>query len=105
MAPHSNAGEEITLAEATTMTTAFRDKFPDQIKAYYVSSDSVLHILQQPDCTGLRIYNAYDDTAGALTLVMVGVDANGVDLSAGLIVDRMRPCPDFCDTSSPLMNP
>lgn len=93
-------GAFITLAEGTTMTTAFRAKFSKEVKAHMTGKDKVLEILAQEGCEGLRIYNAIN-VKGELDAIIVGVDASGKDM-LNLILDRTSPCPNYCDTSSSL---
>lgn len=97
-----NSGSVITLSEAQGYVTAFKKNFPKEIKALFVGSNLVNQILSQPDCIGIRIYNGYNSSEDRLSHVLVGVDSNGKDLTDGVIVDRMVPCPTMCDITSPL---
>lgn len=97
-----NAGQQITLAVATELTANFRQKYPDAIKGYLVSATNIQMILEQTNCTGIRIYNGYDEATGNITPVIVGTDANNNDICSGVIMDKALPCPSFCDTSSSL---
>lgn len=97
-----NSGSEISLQEAQTLATAFRTKFPKEIKAAFVGVETLNLILNQSDCIGVRIYNGYDSDLGRLAPVLVGVDSTGKDMTDGVILDRLKLCPEFCDTSSPL---
>jgi hypothetical protein len=38
-----------------------------------------------------------------ITLVLVGVDVSGNDLTNGVILDDLAGCPPFCSINSPLM--
>jgi CobQ-like glutamine amidotransferase family enzyme len=58
-------------------------------------------LLAQPSCVGVRTYFALDQ--GALTIVVVGVDNNGNDMTEGIILDGALGCPPNCPTNSPLM--
>jgi hypothetical protein len=49
------------------------------------------------------IHYSAANAAGALTLVIVGVDANGNDMTAGKIMNRLIKCPNDCPPNSPLM--
>lgn len=52
-------------------------------------------IMAQPGCEGIRIYLART-TGGDTTLVAVGTDADGNDLSGGTVANAVFPCPPFC---------
>jgi hypothetical protein len=102
MAQNLNAGEQITLAEATKLTCDFRKTYSQAIKAHLISAANIQRILEQSGCTGLRIYNGFDEITGKITPVIVGTDVNNNDLYNGVIMDRTIPCPSCCDSSSPL---
>ena len=95
---------EITLAEAVTMTHAYQNSalFVNQTVAVKTSNDVYLDIINQPGCVEVRSYFA-KDANGVLTLVVVGVDANGNDMTNGKIMDKFNPCPTNCPINSPLM--
>ena len=97
-----NSGSEISLQEAQALVTHFRSKFPKEIKAAFVGIETLNLILNQNDCIGVRIYNGYDTDLGRMAPVLVGVDAAGKDMTNGVIIDRMAPCPTDCDSTSPL---
>jgi hypothetical protein len=59
-------------------------------------------ILAQPGCAGIRFYFG-TKTDGSLALVLVGIDANEVDMTDGEIVENHFPCPPFCDATSSLI--
>jgi type II secretory pathway pseudopilin PulG len=52
-------------------------------------------ILSQPGVIGIRTYYAANDD-GSSTLVLVGVDDQGQDMSTGAFMDNELPCPPFC---------
>ena len=52
-------------------------------------------IMAQPGCEGIRIYMARA-AGGETTLVAVGTDADGNDLSGGTVANAVFPCPPFC---------
>ena len=95
---------EITLAEAITMTHAYQNDplFAGQTIAAKLNNASYLEIINQPGCVEVRTYFA-KDAAGALTLVAVGVDGNGDDMTSGKIMNRFKRCPVTCAQNSPLM--
>lgn len=99
-----NTGGEITLAEAQKYVSAFRTKYPNEVKAFFIGKTRVKKILDQENCIGIRIYNGYDADANRLNLVLVGVDDQGKDMTNGVIMDQMKTCPSYCDNTSSLMN-
>lgn len=99
-----NTGGEITLNEAIELVTAFRKRYPQEIKASFIGALNVTKILDQPGCIGIRIYNGYDENEGCMSQILVGVDANEKDMTNGVIMDRLRTCPPLCDAQSPLMD-
>lgn len=96
---------EITLAEAITMTHAYANapQFQGMTRSVLFNSEAFTDILSQPGCIGIRLYFSLTDQ-DALTLVMVGSDANNSDMTSGVLMDRTYLCPPFnCTTNSPLM--
>jgi hypothetical protein len=67
-----NEGAIISLSEGATMTAAYRATIS----------------------TG--------DPKGNNQLVLVGVDANGDDMTDGIIVDKLLPCPPACSIKNVL---
>ena len=103
MALDANSGAEIDLKEAKDYIHAFGKKYPEEVKALFIGRNQLAKILEQ-ECIGIRIYNGYDLEETRITLVMVGVDDQEKDMTDGIILDRMRPCPSFCDSTSALMS-
>ncbi len=97
-----NEGAVITLAEGSKMTAAYRATIStgDTI-ALAVGKNLVNSILGQTGCMGIRMYFALDEH-GNKQLVLVGVDANGDDMTVGVIVDRLFPCPNGCSQKNAL---
>lgn len=97
-----NEGAVITLAEGSKMTAAYRATIStgDTI-ALAVGKNLVGSILGQTGCMGIRMYFALDED-GNEQLVLVGVDANGDDMTAGFIVDNLLPCPVSCSKKNSL---
>jgi len=103
--PQQFTGNEdhlITLEKATKYVENFKN-FPTAptIKGGYFSKAAFDKILSQPGCVGIRVYFAKKDD-GSQTLVMVGVDSGGNDLTMGPLIDELLPCPPFCGAPSPL---
>jgi hypothetical protein len=59
-------------------------------------------ILAQPGCDKLRFYYAAE-VDGSPTVVLVGVDTSGKDMTQGMIMERGAPCPPYCDAASGLL--
>jgi hypothetical protein len=49
----------------------------------------------------MRMYYALDEN-GNKQLVLVGVDANGDDITSGYIADHLLPCPHSCSQKNQL---
>jgi len=58
-------------------------------------------LLGQPGCTGVRIYPARHDD-GRATIVLVGIAADGTDMTHGEFVQQPIDCPPDCDDASVL---
>lgn len=95
---------EITLAAAVAMTEAYQTDslFADQTIAVKASNDTYLEIINQTGCVAVRSYFA-KNANGDLTLVIVGVDSNGNDMTAGKIMNNFVRCPQSCPQNSPLI--
>lgn len=89
----------ITLEQARELTRNHRGGAPPgaggPFRAGAFRREIVDEILAQAGCAGLRIYMGRTAT-GEQTLMIVGIDADGNDLSAGTIADDTLPCPPFC---------
>jgi hypothetical protein len=95
------AGSIISLADGSTMTADFREKFPNETKAVYYSSSVFSDLMVQEGCVGIRIYNAVDQE-GNLTNVLVGIDDEGNDLVNGTIYNKGGLCPTRCSKRNSL---
>lgn len=71
----------------------------DKLRAGAFARSILDEILAQPGCAGVRIYLGRTDL-GKETLLIVGTDADGNDLSDGTIADDLFPCPPFCGGGS-----
>ena len=69
--------------------------------ANMIPSDAYEALLSQPKCKSVRTYFAIKEAA--LTIVVVGVNANGDDITDGIILDQAKGCPAHCDNDSDLM--
>lgn len=82
----ASIGEEISHELAADFVRSYKNANPEATLAYTVGRNIIDRILAQPGCVGLRFYNAINET-GQTTLVYVGVDARGNDITKTVIVD------------------
>lgn len=78
-----------------------KDATQMKIKGGMFYRDVFDKMLTQKGVVGLRFYFAKTDD-GNPTLVAVGVDSTGKDMTAGVIAQSIYPCPPFCDSSTDL---
>lgn len=98
-----NSSDVISLADATKYTHSFQENNPKAIKSFFAGSNKLNLILEQEGCIGIRIYEGYNEQEKRANLVLVGVDAMGEDMTKGVILQELTPCPSFCPKSSELM--
>ncbi len=93
---------KIPLAQAAELTKRYRTAAPPgAIIAGMYHRAALDEALAQPGCAGIRFYFARE-VGGELSLIIVGVDANGDDLATGDILDVHFPCPPICSAANPL---
>lgn len=86
----------ISLAEASKLTKNYREKAgAEAIKAGFFGKETLLRILDQDGCVGIRFYYGEED-AGTPVMVLVGANSDGNDLIDGEIAERSVPCPPHC---------
>jgi hypothetical protein len=102
MTADTDSGEVITLQEAIAYTAAYRQKYPNEVKAFFVGTNKLNLVLEQPGCMGIRIYNGYSVQESRVNMVIIGVGTDGEDLVNGVILEHLIPCPKFCSKNSPL---
>jgi hypothetical protein len=95
-----NENHEITLAEASVMTEAYRDANLNSKIGGFFGKDAIQEILNQSECVGLKFYFAMKN--GNLTLVLCGAKANQDDLYLGYLADQCLPDPPHSSSSNPL---
>jgi len=97
-----NEDHLITLEQAVKYVENFKS-FPTtpSIKGAYFDRNAFDKILDQAGCVGIRYYYAKKDD-GTATIVLVGVDSNGNDMTQGILVDNGLPCPPFCSAPNQL---
>ena len=67
----------------------------EDILAFYYGKTFLLSVLNQQGCVGIRVYNGRKED-GKHELVIVGVKADGDDITDGIMGDRSFPCPPHC---------
>lgn len=86
----------ITLDAAAALTKRFRESAgANAQRAGMFPREVFTLLLAQPGCAGIRIYNGQAERGGR-EMVLVGVDAEGNDMTAGLLFDWSIPCPPYC---------
>ncbi|HEU5218541.1 MAG TPA: hypothetical protein VFU23_07770 [Gemmatimonadales bacterium] len=97
----------ISLDEAIAQARRFRealnrgDLFSRKEKGGLFLRKEVDELLAQPGCAGLRFYYGRN-AAGGDTVILVGADANGNDMTKGVVLEDHFLCPPFCGDASPL---
>jgi hypothetical protein len=91
----------IPLTEAAAMTRRHRLQHPKAEKGGLFDADQVRALLSQPGAMGLRYYHGVNED-GTYAIILVAVDAAGLDLTDEVLLERHIPCPPFCDTVSDL---
>jgi hypothetical protein len=97
-----NEDHSITLADAAEMTARFRDNMPwDDTIAEFFGKSTLLDILNQEDCVGIRFYYGFDDQMRP-SLIAVGAKANQDDMVNGVLAQHTKKCPVYCSTANDL---
>ncbi len=99
--PSDGTGQfRITTDAAVQLLKNYRSGAPaGSVWGEFFGRDAVTSVLNQPGCTGLRIYfGKKSDSSSAL--VIVGVDSTTGDILPGITLETGLPCPPFCDTKS-----
>jgi hypothetical protein len=94
-----NENHIVTLEQAVKYVENFKS-FPTtpSIKGAYFGRNIFDKILGQAGCVGIRYYYAKADD-GSSTLVIVGVDGGGNDMTGGILGELVFPCPPYCGPS------
>lgn len=100
----SETNHIVTLQEAQVMTHAYQNSpdFAGKTIASKISASAYQALIAQPGCEAVRTYFGLKDNT--LTIVVVGVDAIGNDMIAGVILDHADNCPTKCSNVSSLMS-
>jgi len=91
----------LPLADAAAMTRRYRLRHPKAEKGGTFDADQVRALMAQPGAAALRYYHGVDEE-GRYAIVLVAVDAAGLDLTDGVIMEKHWPCPPICDPTSDL---
>lgn len=67
-------GEQISQELGAKMVKDFQDQFPNESKWSFIGVNILNEIMAQPDCVGIRFYNALNEQ-NEKTLVYVGVNS------------------------------
>lgn len=94
----------ISLQLAETLTHAYQNApyFQGLTVACKIDADAYQELINQVGCAGVRTYFAINET-GNLTIVVVGVDLSGNDMTDGIILNKGKNCPTYCESNSSLM--
>jgi hypothetical protein len=92
-----NEKHEITYAEGKEMIErSLNIRVGNDLIAGYMGRNIFEKILAQDKCVGIRIYKAKLGD-GASTFVIIGVNGDGKDLTAGIVGEEIIACPPWCD--------
>ena len=72
-------------------------------KAHLIPLAVLEELLAIPEVVNVRAYIGVDSN-GVQRLMFVGVDGDEKDMTDTIFCDT-SPCPNYCDTNSPLYNP
>ncbi|GEM_PF-892675 len=94
-----NENHDITLQDAVGLTQAYRLAVSSEtVLAHYFGKNAIEKALAQPGCVGVRMfYGKHKD--GSSTLVIIGVDRAGNDMTAGIALQKALPCPPDCGSA------
>ena len=90
----------ISLPDALALVQRAQKSPPRLVKGWSIDGAIIKEILGQDGATGLRAYMAAK-ADGEATLVYLGIDGAGRDMTEGTIAEYVRPCPRFCHDESP----
>lgn len=78
-----------------------KDAMQMKVKGGMLYRDVLDKMLAQKGVVGIRYYYAKMDD-GTPTLVLVGVDSTGKDMTNGVMAEKVYPCPPYCDDATTL---
>ncbi len=94
----------ISLTQAETETHSFQNNpnFQGLTISSAIHVNAYQELMNQPGVTMLRTYFGLDSN-NKLSIIVVGVDNQGNDITTGVILGDGVRCPNFCPINSPLM--
>lgn len=96
----------IPLELAQEWAKNWRTKQPDNVKAFLIPREDIIELYNniiEKDGQDVRGYLGIRDD-GEYKMMFVSVDSKGNDMIELGIYDFTQPCPEYCDTTSPLYN-
>ena len=94
----------ISLSDAEDWAKSWQTAPPKPLaKAHLIPLEVLTELLAITDVANVRAYMGVDST-GEQKLMFVGVDGSGNDMT-DTVFSGTHPCPDSCDSNSPLYNP
>lgn len=101
-----NENHEITLQEAAQMTKLYRQTLMltlGGLKGGAFEKSAIEKVLNQEGVLGIRIYlGMSEEEVPKIQFIVVGVNALGNDVTAGVILDRAFLCPSKCSIDNVL---
>ncbi len=98
-----NEEHSISYDEASKLAQEYQSQqTTEYVKGHFFGRESILKILDQENCVGIRFYHGLDN--GKDVLVLVGVDSEENDLINGEIMEKGYPCPPYCGDANKLNN-
>lgn len=95
--PKKNHSHEVSLDSAKKyIQNLHKDAMQMRTNGGMFYRDGLEKVLAQKNCVGVRFYYAKMDD-GTPTLVAVGVDSTGKDMTKGVLLEKIAPCPPYCD--------
>jgi sensor domain CHASE-containing protein len=94
----------INLTQAETETHAYQNdaQFQGLTKSCAMDKSAYEQLMAQPGVVQVRTYFSLDSNS-KLGVVVVGVDAQGNDMTSGVILGDSQRCPYYCPSNSSLM--
>lgn len=93
---------DLTKAQAETHSFQASPIFENLTKSCSIEKSAYDFLLAQPGVVEIRTYFALN-TNNNLTIVVVGVNNFGEDITNGIILGDTKDCPFNCPNNSPLM--